>query len=509
MKKKKKNGFTLIELLAILVILAIIAVITVPIILSIIESSKKGAAIDSAYGYADGIEKFLVSKVSEDINYNIPDGTYYVDNTNGYLIGTGDLASINPLEVKISGTIPTSGTVEMEENEIKIACLQFGEYKVSIENGIVGDATQGVCAGGNQAPSQDPTPTSAPTNVITSNPIPSTAEECGSGSLVRIDHTNGDVDFRFMGADPCNYIYFNCPSYELNQQNSTNCEKWRIIGVFNNKLKIVRDELSTKMMFYEIQYVADYNLAPNDWNQSDLKTYLNGTYYNSLTAATKTKIANSTWYLGGLGNPDPSKVGRQFEGFYETGDAHDSEAEYKGNGLFPETAYLGERGTTTYYNANCPQEDEYYQNDYCYGLTEYQTTTTANIGLIYPSDYGFASSGCYSMCAATESPESCSKTAGTYNISSSVGSNPRLYSDNTCKNTNWLDTNYDYWTITHFAREEDASCRGIYTVNSYGYVWGMCERIDYEYGVRPTLYLNSNIELEGTGAQNDPYKIKP
>ena len=52
--KKKTKGFTLIELLAIIVILAIIAVITVPIILNVIDNSKKGAAKDSAYGYKDG-----------------------------------------------------------------------------------------------------------------------------------------------------------------------------------------------------------------------------------------------------------------------------------------------------------------------------------------------------------------------------------------------------------------------------------------------------------------------
>ena len=45
----KKKGFTLIELLAIIVILAIIAVITVPIILNIIENSRKGAAIDRCH----------------------------------------------------------------------------------------------------------------------------------------------------------------------------------------------------------------------------------------------------------------------------------------------------------------------------------------------------------------------------------------------------------------------------------------------------------------------------
>ena len=75
---KKKKGFTLIELLAIIVILAIIAVITVPIILNIIDNSRKGAAQDSAYGYKDAINKFYVSKLSRDSAYKIPNGTYIV-----------------------------------------------------------------------------------------------------------------------------------------------------------------------------------------------------------------------------------------------------------------------------------------------------------------------------------------------------------------------------------------------------------------------------------------------
>ena len=54
---KRKNAFTLIELLAIIVILAVIAVITVPIILNIIENSKKGAIADSAYGYKSAVDK--------------------------------------------------------------------------------------------------------------------------------------------------------------------------------------------------------------------------------------------------------------------------------------------------------------------------------------------------------------------------------------------------------------------------------------------------------------------
>ena len=78
--KSNRNAFTLIELLAIIVILAIIAVITVPIILNIIENSKVGAATDSAYGYKDAVNKWYVSKLSSDSNFNIEDGTYTTDN---------------------------------------------------------------------------------------------------------------------------------------------------------------------------------------------------------------------------------------------------------------------------------------------------------------------------------------------------------------------------------------------------------------------------------------------
>ncbi len=64
-KSSKIKAFTLIELLAIIVILAIIAVITVPIILNIIENSRKGAAIDSAYGYRDAVNQYYISELTK------------------------------------------------------------------------------------------------------------------------------------------------------------------------------------------------------------------------------------------------------------------------------------------------------------------------------------------------------------------------------------------------------------------------------------------------------------
>ena len=58
--------------------------------------------------------------------------------------------------------------------------------------------------------------------------------------LVASDTTNfatddADNNIRYIGANPNNYVYFNCSDY-LNQSDST-CEKWRIIGVFKNMTK--------------------------------------------------------------------------------------------------------------------------------------------------------------------------------------------------------------------------------------------------------------------------------
>ena len=68
---KRSNAFTLIELLAIIVILAIIAVITVPIILDVIDNSKKGAVKDSAYGFKDAVNKYYVSELYNNRNLNL------------------------------------------------------------------------------------------------------------------------------------------------------------------------------------------------------------------------------------------------------------------------------------------------------------------------------------------------------------------------------------------------------------------------------------------------------
>lgn len=134
---RNKKGFTLIELLAIIVILAIIAVITVPIILNVIDNSKKGAATASAYGYLDSIKKTYVSGLFDNNNLKI-DGDYNVNSN------TGGLSGIENYDVSVSGKIPSAGTLTIDSNNIS-GCLQFDEYKVEITDNEVTSTVKGTC----------------------------------------------------------------------------------------------------------------------------------------------------------------------------------------------------------------------------------------------------------------------------------------------------------------------------------------------------------------------------
>ena len=113
--KEKNKGFTLVELLAVIVILALIALIATPIILNVINDAKKQAAKDSAYGYMDAVEKYIVSSELED--KSIQDRTYSVED-------------LNSMGVSIKGSTPDNGTIKIENKEVK-------SYDIGIDGYVV------------------------------------------------------------------------------------------------------------------------------------------------------------------------------------------------------------------------------------------------------------------------------------------------------------------------------------------------------------------------------------
>ena len=114
--KEKNKGFTLVELLAVIVILALIALIATPIILNVINDAKKQAAKDSAYGYMDAVEKYIVSSELED--ESIQDGIYSVE-------------ELNSMGVSVKGSTPDNGNIEIKNSSVKSYDIGIDGYVVS------------------------------------------------------------------------------------------------------------------------------------------------------------------------------------------------------------------------------------------------------------------------------------------------------------------------------------------------------------------------------------------
>ena len=91
-----KKGFTLIELLAVIVILAIISLIATPLILNVVEESKKKSAELGAYGYIEAVEKTISINMLDSNKTDIEDGVYEVKELKK-----------EKYEVKVKGEEPT------------------------------------------------------------------------------------------------------------------------------------------------------------------------------------------------------------------------------------------------------------------------------------------------------------------------------------------------------------------------------------------------------------------
>ena len=103
--------------------------------------------------------------------------------------------------------------------------------------------------------------------------------------------TPAQIEYRYIGDNPNNYVYFNCD--DLNNQNSSTCEVWRIIGVFDvddgtgnyeQRIKLVRGSALPDTKQWDNRTSEVYpndNYGKNEWVESLMQTYLNdnGDYY--------------------------------------------------------------------------------------------------------------------------------------------------------------------------------------------------------------------------------------
>ncbi len=298
---------------------------------------------------------------------------------------------------------------------------------------------------------------------------------------------DADKNVRYIGANPSNYIYFNCSDY--NNPTADTCELWRIIGVFNNVtkgdgskenlVKIIRADSLGDYSWDSSDSSVNSGYGVNDWTDADAMKLLNPGYDSvSVGGSLYYNAKSGTCYNG-------SKNATTSCDFTSTGLKNDTTR----NAI--ETVVWNLGGTNTYNTSSNGLASHWY--GYERGTTVYTgrpTTWTGKIGLMYPSDYGYATSG-----GTTKDRTSC-LAKELFNWDSSD------FSD--CKGNDYLlDTNNWQWTLA----PRSAYAYFVFYVRRDGYV---CSDFAYNtYAVRPVLFLKSSILLDkGTGESSNPYTLK-
>ena len=278
----------------------------------------------------------------------------------------------------------------------------------------------------------------------------------------------GDNSYRYAGASETtnNYVCFGseatpCPTDNL----------YRIIGVFGNNVKLIKYDYATSALLgtngdYSKKYssgntyykgsnyanIAGYHwnmsIGKNTWSESELnKTNLNKnyiTYLNNIDVKWAEKIATTTWKVGG----------------------------------------------NTYANIVTSPMYIAYQNEITNAVT---TNTTdgakeysAKIGLMYVSDYGYASIPTY----------------WTY-VGNDFNDETKDYSAAT--STNWMYMGLNEWTISRNADASDSA----FVVDAAGAVKSFyVDNPRAGHGVRPSFSLLSSVAYAGgIGTSSDPIQI--
>ena len=139
-QRKKKKGFTLLELLAVIIILAIIALIATPIVMRVIENSKKAAAERGAENYVRAVETQALALRGQG---TILEGTYGINSNGNLCPNNAASCGENEIKIEMNGTKPSSGSVVILNGKVVASganntstTLTIGDYTATIaENG--------------------------------------------------------------------------------------------------------------------------------------------------------------------------------------------------------------------------------------------------------------------------------------------------------------------------------------------------------------------------------------
>lgn len=173
-----------------------------------------------------------------------------------------DEVTLETNHIEVGETIEYSFRIWIDENapgEI------IGQY-VSLKLDVVGDVYEAE---------------TATTNLIQTN------------NLTKIN-VKDTIEYRYTGESLNNYVYFNCSDDSV-----SSCEVWRILGIYDNQIKLIQDTSNLVMVFDD---------SEEDFATSSIRTYLNNDFYNSLNKSAKSMIAPFGFKTGGISSLEESAM---------------------------------------------------------------------------------------------------------------------------------------------------------------------------------------------------------
>ena len=285
---------------------------------------------------------------------------------------------------------------------------------------------------------------------------------------------------------------------------------WRIIGVVDNQIKLIRNESIGEYSWDTSASSVNSGYGINQWGESgeykgaDLMKLLNPGYDMNLAEDASGNTIAGTYANNSLyWNKQSGNCYTSTKNAYTTCDFSTTGlTETAKNMIDKHTWNLGSNDGTTYTYNNIKAKPFYelersnntgkicegttYQNGkYCTDTVNRTTTWEGYVGLMSPSDYGYAVGG--------EARTNCLANTNLFN-----------YNTNNCNSNDWLyKTSTSQWTMSPNADSSDAVF--VFYVYSGGNVYdaSACS----VFSVRPALFLIPSITISGEGTPTDPYTL--
>lgn len=272
-------------------------------------------------------------------------------------------------------------------------------------------------------------------------------------------------NIRYYGIDPNNYIYFNCSDYS--KQSSSTCEIWRIIGVFDGKIKLISNEsIGRHPWNYPDNADASTDFTKSVWPTASLMKLLNPGYESETTGG-------SLYYNSKSGDCYGSR----------TGDFEKMPCDFTSIGI----KNAATRSLISDTNYSLPVFTDGGSPHYIYEFENNHTHEiwTGKVAIPYVSDFAYAYD--LNMCDVS------------------------ALNSSTCTLYNWLAHKSNFWFMNHIEDESNHSCRTY--CHGVGFVeveMGVLnvEPVGYMIDVLPVLYLNTGTTVvAGNGTIVSPYQL--